>query len=118
MAKQELPNEKDVNISWSDDENLSSEEAQSRIAMMLARTQNLETLSETNIDEVKLVSALSTISKRYNLSMVNDYISNYLKLKVSLHRQGRKEIQEIAKPSQGGEERAKTGLRSLLLGGR
>jgi len=85
---------------------------------MLARTQNLETLSETDIDEVKLISALSTIGNRYKLDMVNDYISNYLKLKVSLHRQGRKEIQEIAKPSVGGEERAKSGLRNLLLGGR
>lgn len=116
--KQEIPSEQEVNLNWSDEESLSPDEAQSRIALMLARTQNLETLSETDIDEVKLISALSTISRRYKLNMIQDYVANYLKLKVSLHRQGRKEIQEIAKPSAGGEERAKSGLRNLLLGGR
>lgn len=85
---------------------------------MLARTENIETLSETTDEEVKLISALSTISERYKLGMINDYLGNYLKLKVSLHRQGRKEIQEIAKPSPASEERAKSGLRNLLLGGR
>jgi hypothetical protein len=85
--------------------------------MMLSRTENLETLSETDDAEVKLIAALKTIAERYNMPLVDDYTDKYLQLKVSLHRQGRKEIQEIARPSHEQDERQKSSLKSLLLGG-
>jgi len=57
-----LPKEEDVNVNYDDDQSLSPEEAQARIATMLAKSENLETLSETTEEEVSLMSALSTIA--------------------------------------------------------
>ena len=99
------------------DELLSPEEAQSKIAIMLANTENLETLSELNEDEVKLVSALITISKEFKIGLLDNYLAKFLQLKVSLHRQGRREISDIARPSQAEQEKTKQSLKSMLLGG-
>jgi hypothetical protein len=114
--QQQIPTEQEVSLGI-DEESLSPEEAQSKIAMLLTKAQNLEMLSETTEEEVKLISALSTIANNYNMGLLNGYLKSYLQLKVSLHRQGRKEIQEIAKPSPETEQRQKAGLRQLLLGG-
>ncbi len=54
----EVPSEQDVNIGFDDDSSLSPEEAQAKIATMLAKSENLETLSETTEEEVRLMSAL------------------------------------------------------------
>lgn len=117
IRKSDLPQDSDVHIGNEEDESLTPEEAQARIATMLAKSDNLETLSETTDEEVKLMSALSAIGKSYQLGLLNEYLNRYLSLKVSLHRQGRKEISEIARPSAGGEERAKQSLKQILLGG-
>lgn len=84
---------------------------------MLAKSENLDLLSETTEEEVKLVSSLSAIGEMYELGLLNAYLSKFLALKVSLRRQGRKEIQEIARPSGGTEDKAKQSLKSLLIGG-
>ncbi len=115
--QEELPKEEEVHIGGEEEESLSPEEAQAKIATMLAKSENLETLSETTDDEVKLMSALSAIGQKYELSLLNQYLNRYLSLKVSLHRQGRKEISEIARPSAGTEEKAKASLKQMLLGG-
>lgn len=117
MKKEELPDENDVHVSYDDDISLSPEEAQSKIALLLSKTDNLETLSETDEAEVKLISALKVIAEKYNMPLVTQYTDKYLQLKVSLHRQGRKEIQDIARPNPNTEERQRTSLRSLLFGG-
>lgn len=114
--KQEVPKGEEVNIGFEDD-SLSPEEAQAKIATMLAKSENLETLSETTEEEVRLISALATISNQFEMTMLDNYIDRYLSLKVSLHRQGRKEISEIARPSQPHEEKARSSLRNMLLGG-
>jgi hypothetical protein len=85
---------------------------------MLAKSENLETLSETTEEEVRLMSALGAIADKFNISMLDSYLQKYLQLKVSLHRQGRKEISEIARPNPQQEERARSSLRSMLLGNR
>ena len=114
----DVPSEQDVNIGFDDDQSLSPEEAQAKIATMLAKSENLETLSETTEEEVRLMSALATIADEFNISMLSSYIDKYLQLKVSLHRQGRKEIAEIARPNPQQEQQARTSLRSMLMGGR
>lgn len=120
--KMQLPKEEDVNVpnygGFGEDEQLSPEEAQSKIAMMLAVSKHLETMSETTEPEVKLIGALSTIGEQFQIGLLNDYIKHYLSLKISLHRQGRKEIQEVARPSAGSDEKMKSSLKSMLLGGR
>lgn len=120
MTEKQMPSEQDVNVpsygGFGEDEQLSPEEAQSRIAMMLASSKNLETMSETTDAEVKLVGALSTIGSKFNIGLINEYLAHYLSLKISLHRQGRKEIQEVAKPSQGHEEKMRGNLKAMLLG--
>jgi hypothetical protein len=120
MKEVKVPTEQEVNVGYdyNEDASLSPEEAQAKIAMLLARSDNLKTLSETTEDEVKLISALSTLGKTYKIPLLNSYIDNYLELKVSLHRQGRKEIADISRPTTGSEERAKSSLRQMLTGGR
>lgn len=113
-----LPKEEDVNVNYDDDQSLSPEEAQARIATMLAKSENLETLSETTEEEVRLMSALSTIAKEFKMTMLDSYLDKYLQLKVSLHRQGRKEIAEIARPNPQQEQQARSSLRQMLMGNR
>lgn len=113
-----MPKEEDVNVSFDDDVSLSPEEAQAKIATMLAKSENLETLSETTEEEVRLMSALATIAEEFNISMLDTYLNKYLQLKVSLHRQGRKEISEIARPNPQQEQQARSSLRSMLMGNR
>lgn len=118
MSNGNVPSEEDVNINFDDDQSLSPEEAQARIATMLAKSESLETLSETTEEEVRLMSALGTIAKTFKIGMLDAYLSKYLQLKVSLHRQGRKEISEIARPSQQQEQQARSSLRQMLMGNR
>ncbi|MGD9381717.1 MAG: hypothetical protein PVI03_04660 [Candidatus Thorarchaeota archaeon] len=122
QEQMQLPSDEDVNVpsygGFGEDEQLSPEEAQSKIAMMLAQSKHLETMSETTDAEVKLIGALSTIGKKFEIGLINDYLTHYLSLKISLHRQGRKEIQEVARPSGGHEEKMKSSLKQMLLGGR
>ena len=114
----ELPTEQDVNVDFDDDASLSPEEAQAKIATMLAKSESLETLSETTEEEVRLMSALGSIANEFNIKMLKSYLNKYLQLKVSLHRQGRKEISEIAKPNPQQEQQARSSLRSMLMGNR
>lgn len=114
----DVPTEQDVNVGFDDDASLSPEEAQARIATMLAKSENLETLSETTEEEVRLMSALATIADEFKIGMLNTYIAKYLQLKVSLHRQGRKEVAEIARPNPQQEQQARSSLRAMLTGGR
>ncbi len=120
MVRARIPDEREVEAygGFGEDEQLTPEEAQSKIALMLAQSKHLETMSETTDAEVKLIGALSTIGRVYNISLINEYLHHYLSLKISLHRQGRKEIQEVAKPHGSSEERMKSSLKSMLLGGR
>ncbi len=115
--RQNVPTEQEVSVPTFDtDASLTPEEAQSKIALMLADSRNLETMSETNEAEVKLIGALATIGSSYNMRLLNNYIAKYLSLKISLHRQGRKEIQEVARPQAGGEEKMRSSLKAILLG--
>ena len=75
-------------------------------------------MSETTEAEVKLIGALMTIGEKFQIGLINDYLKHYLSLKISLHRQGRKEIQEVARPTVGSEEKMKSSLKQMLLGGR
>lgn len=115
--KQEIPDEREVHASFEDDVSLSPEEAQSKIALLLSKTTDLETLTEVDDAEVKLISALKVIAEKFNMDLVDEYTNKYLQLKVSLHRQGRGEIKEIARPSANTEERQRTSLRNMLFGG-
>ena len=124
MPKRQLgniPTPQEVSVppyaGFDEDASVSPEEAQSRIALMLAQSRNLETMSETTEAEVKLVGALTTVGSMYGIGLLNNYLEHYLKLKISLHRQGRKEIQEVAKPTPGSEDKMRQSLRSMLLGG-
>lgn len=85
---------------------------------MLAQSKHLETMSETSEAEVKLIGALMTIGEKFEIGLIKDYLRHYLSLKISLHRQGRKEIQEVARPTAGTDEKMKSSLKQMLLGGR
>ena len=98
------------------DEILTPEEAQSKIALLLAETKEPKLMSELGAEEVKLVSALKTVADEVEAEMLKMFIDNFLQMRVSLKRQGRREILEVSRATTGTEERMRKGLRSVILG--
>ena len=98
------------------DEVLTPEEAQSRIAFLLAQTKEPDLMSELGGEEIKLLSALQTIADETDADILDEFITNFLRMRVSLRRKGRTEIMEIARAGGGTEERMRKGLKSMILG--
>jgi len=98
------------------EESLSPEEAQAKIAMLLAKTEHLEVMSELDDDEIKLIAALRTIAKLFNNDVLNTYVDYYLKLKVSRFREGRREIKDIAVPQPSQKEKLRKSIKDILMG--
>jgi hypothetical protein len=99
----------------SEDEHLTPEEAQARIAMILADTKNPEILSELNQEEIAVLASMQTIAEKYNLTLIQDFIQKFLLLRVSHKRQGRKEVIQISQGRKE-EDRMKRTLKSMVLG--
>jgi hypothetical protein len=64
-----------------------------KVSMILAKTDNPKIMSDIDIREVGLVSALSTIGQVLDYEIINDFVhENFLQLRVSKDRKGRQEI--------------------------
>jgi hypothetical protein len=98
------------------DEILTPEEAQSKIALLLAETQSPDLMSELGGEEIKLLSALQTVASETKAGILNDFILNFLRMRVSLKRQGRKEILDVSKGGIGAEEKMRKSMKSMILG--
>jgi len=98
------------------DEILTPEEAQSKIALLLAETESPDLMSEMGGEEIKLLSALQTVADQVDAMILKDFIKNFLRMRVSLKRQGRKEILEVSRGGGRTEEKLRKGIKSMILG--
>jgi len=98
------------------DEILTPEEAQSKIALLLAETESPDLMSEMGGEEIKLLSALQTVADQVDADILKNFIRNFLRMRVSLKRQGRKEILEVSRSGAGTEEKMRKGIKSMILG--
>jgi len=57
---------------------------------------NLEKITDLNMNEIGKISVLKTYAVRYGFTELNNLITNFLKLRVSKKREGRKESVKVA----------------------
>lgn len=63
----------------------------------MAETKNPKVLSQVDDGEIRLCAALYAVAERQNDEMIKIFLSNFLQLRVSHERKGRKEIIDLAK---------------------
>ena len=83
---------------------------------MLLKVSNPAIMTELTEQEVRVLTTLKTIADEYDVKSLNTLINNYMLLKVSFKRQGRKEIIQVARPEKSSEEKMRKGLKSMVLG--
>lgn len=97
-----------------DDEGVTMDEAFAKIAMILGETKRPKILSELDDYEIKLCAALYSVSEKTKNKLVSDFLDNFLLLRVSHHRQGRKELLEIAKAGRENSESRMNKLKQMI----
>jgi len=114
MPKPKMP--KQNYEEFSQDEFISPDEAQAKIIQMLLKVTSPSIMTELTEKEVKNIAQLKTIADIYDSNSLRVLIENYMLLKISYKRQGRKEIIGVAKPSEGQNDKMKKTLKSMVLG--
>jgi len=71
---------------------LGSEEALAKTLLEFMNPKNIEFFSELDDEEILMISALKTWAKETKLKILNEFVTHFLKLRVSKHRQSRREI--------------------------
>lgn len=115
MPKEPNPNIPSVDVS-DDMENLSVDEALAKVAMMLGKTDDHKTLTELDDYELKLVAALYAVCEKTKDKMILTFLLNFLRLRVSYKRQGRKELLDVARSSTQREDMKVSRLRQFFSG--
>jgi len=92
------------------------EQAWSKIAMILAQSKNLLTLTELNDAEIKRLSPLLVEQRIYNSGILEKFITGILLMRISKNRKGRVELKEIAVGLRSREEEKTKSLRRLFRG--
>ena len=75
----------------------SSEEAQAKAIMQLTESPNPEVLTHLTDFEIKKLASLSAVANKYNLTVVKEWITTFIRYRISMNRKGREEIVDIAK---------------------
>jgi hypothetical protein len=88
--------------------------------MYLAQTSEPKTLTELDDEEIKLCASLYAVCEKTKDKMIISFLLNFLMLRVSNKRQGRKELLEVARSGQQREEQRTSRLKQFFggLGGR
>lgn len=73
-------------------------------------------MTELFVDEIPYVAGYLTVAKEYQLDMFKKFILNFLQLRISRERLGRREMVGIAQGVREEKEKAKQGLQSLFAG--
>lgn len=107
-----------IEINAGDEEILTSEEALARAVVTLADTKEPKTMTRIEEKEVKLLSALITLSGHYEIPVLDDVCTNFMRLRVSYKGLGRHEILEIAKSAREEKMEGSRLKKLLTLGGR
>lgn len=95
------------------------DEAFAKISMELLKTDKYKKiLSDLDVDEVNALTSLLAIGRIIKSDMLEKIVNDFLELRVSKDRLGRKEILSFALAStfEGAGGRAKAGISSLFSG--
>lgn len=94
---------------------LGSEEALAKTLLEFLNPRAIEYYTELNDEEIMMISALKTWAKETKLKILDDFATHFLRLRVSKHRQGRREIPlAIGLAGSGVPTSGARSLRSLL----
>ena len=99
MTKAELRDEynKTRILGGADDDMMTSELAQARAIIQLTESKDPEILTHLTDLEIKKLSSLSVVADLWKSKVLSTWIKKFIRLRISLDREGRKEIVEIAK---------------------
>lgn len=103
-----------ISVDQNADESMTQEEAFGKIAMILGITKDPMLLTEIDDIEVKQCAALETVADATKNVMLKSVVKNFLKLRVSYKRQGRKELLELSKASRTEPEGRVSRFKQLL----
>ena len=97
------------------------DEATARIAVELSKMNKQDEdkakmLTDLFIDEIPHVAGYFTIASAFDLPIFKDFILNFLQMRISKDRLGRRELVGIASGTQETKEKVKQGLQSLFSG--
>lgn len=108
-----------VKVSPNADEVFGKDEAFARISMELLKTDKYKKiLSDLTEDEINAITSLLMIGRLIKSDLIENMVNDFLELRVSKSRMGRKEILSFALASsfEGAGGRAKAGISSLFAG--
>lgn len=84
--------------------------------LMTPTKDNIYTISDITPEEVFGLSVLSTMAKKFDSKMIQDWIDNFLLLRVSRFRLGRKELLMLGSGMRQQTEQKKGGTADLFMG--
>jgi len=84
--------------------------------MYLGQTSDHKTMTELDDYELKLVAQLYAVTKKTKDVMITEFLLNFLRLRVSYKRQGRKELLDVARSSSQREDQKISRLRQFFSG--
>jgi len=90
--------------------------ARSVIELTDVKDEKAKVLSELSLEEIPFVAMLFTVSNRYNLKNLEIFCKEFLKLRVSLDRKGRRELVRISTAEKEMEKQKVKGISSLFSG--
>jgi 3-polyprenyl-4-hydroxybenzoate decarboxylase len=111
-----------INLGDESDDAMSFDEALSRVALILAETRTPKLLTEVDDEEIRLCAALYATSENLAMfdvtqeKMIQSFLLNFLQLRVSNKRLGRRELLEVAKAAKDIPEQRFSRLKSLFGG--
>ena len=72
-----------------------TEEAMGKIIALLANEDKYKLITDIQYDEISTIAGLLAIADTYDIPLLKNYLKNFLLLRISNRRQGRKEIVEM-----------------------
>jgi hypothetical protein len=120
--KKTMEQQPNVNVNIPADELMADvstqEEALAKVTVLLADKKKREVITDLNDEEIKLMSAITAVSKSYKMTMAKDFINELMLLRISKNRLGRKEIIDLSRGVQQAQAmNVRSRLRRILMGG-
>jgi len=97
---------------------LTSDEAQAKAVNTLADTTDFRTMTDMDVNEVKLLTALDAVSKELEDELLESVVENFARWKVSKERKGRGEIKDVARSTEESEAKKMNKLKQWIGMGR
>jgi len=100
------------------DEIFGTDEAVARTITVLSREEEgkMPILSDLFVEEIPYVAGFMTVAEHFELPVFKGFINNFLRMRVSKDRLGRRELVGIASGTKEQEKRVKASLTNLFAG--